>query len=111
MIDDCGCEYVYVQIDDTKSVKVIGNRFVDIHNFIDIDISDLKIKQKVRYNILKEILDEATNDEELKDLIKRRKRELVPKHIVIEDIVASISYQFNLFYGLGNVDEIVVFVL
>ena len=106
LIDDCGCEYVYVQIDDTKSVKVIGNRFVDIHNFIDIDISDLKIKQKVRYNILKEILDEATNDEELKDLIKRRKRELVPKHIVIEDIVASISYQFNLFYGLGNVDDI-----
>ncbi|MDO4793540.1 MAG: DNA-directed RNA polymerase subunit beta [Filifactor alocis] len=106
LLDNCGCEYVYIAIDDKQSVKVIGNRFVDITNFVDIDLSDLNIKQKVRYNVLKEILEQASDDEELYELIKLRKRDLVPKHIVIEDIVASVSYQFNLFYGLGNVDDI-----
>ncbi|MGL5438890.1 MAG: DNA-directed RNA polymerase subunit beta [Filifactoraceae bacterium] len=108
IVDNSGVEsvWVYGDEDKEKKIKVVGNRFVDINNFVSIDISDLKIKENVRYSVLMEILSEDLTDEELKAEIKRRKKELVPKHIVIEDIIASISYQFNLFYGIGNVDDI-----
>ncbi len=105
-IEDTGLEAVFVYNDEDKEVKVVGNRFVDIKKHINFDISDLKIKEKVRYNVLTELLEQAADDKELYDLIKRNKRRLVPKHIVIEDIVASVSYQFNLLNGIGNVDDI-----
>lgn len=105
-IEDTGLESIYLLGDEDKEVKVIGNRFVDIKKYVDFDISDLKIKEKVRYKVLQEILAETSDPDELKQLIAKRKRQLVPKHIVIEDIVASVSYQFNLFNGIGNIDDI-----
>ena len=105
-IEDTGLEAVFIEGDEGKEVKVIGNRFVDIKKHIDFDISDLKIKEKVRYKVLQEILEETEDPEERRNLISKRKRQLVPKHIVIEDIVASVSYQFNLFSGVGNLDDI-----
>ena len=38
--------------------------------------------------------------------IKIRRKELIPKHILLDDIIASISYEFNLFFGIGNIDDI-----
>ena len=105
-IEDTGLEAVFIEGDEGKEVKVIGNRFVDIKKHIDFDISDLKIKEKVRYKVLQEILEETEDPEERRNLISKRKRQLVPKHIVIEDIVASVGYQFNLFSGIGNLDDI-----
>ena len=46
------------------------------------------------------------DEEEIKEAIKIRIKELVPKHITLEDIFASISYIFNLEYGIGNIDDI-----
>ena len=105
-IEDTGLEAIFVLGDEDKEVRVVGNRFVDINKHINIDISDLKIKEKVRFLVLEEILDEAQNDEELYELIKNNRKRLVPKHIVVEDIVASISYQFNLLNGIGSIDDI-----
>lgn len=106
LIDDSGVEFIFVENGD-EPVKIVGNRFVSIESFTDVDLSDLNIKQKVRFNVLKEILIEADGDDDkLYELIKMRKTELVPKHIVVEDIIASISYQFNLFAGVGNIDDI-----
>ena len=105
-IEDTGLESIFVLNDEEKEVKIVGNRFVDINKYINFDISDLKIETKVRFLVLEELLGEATNDEELYELIKKNKRRLVPKHIVVEDIVASVSYQFNLLNGIGNVDDI-----
>lgn len=106
VIDNSGLEYVYIYGEEDKEVKVIGNCFVDIKSHLDFDVSDLKIKEKVRYKVLKEILENYSTEEEIKEQLKERKRELVPKHVTEEDIIASISYQFNLFHGIGNIDDI-----
>ncbi|MCI6737653.1 MAG: DNA-directed RNA polymerase subunit beta [Intestinibacter sp.] len=105
-IQNAGINAVTIKTEDEKKVKVIGNNFVDIKAHIDFDIDDLKIKEKVHYPTLKEILDECSDEEEIKESIRIRRKELIPKHILLDDIIASISYEFNLFFGIGNVDDI-----
>lgn len=108
-IDNSGAEYVKILINEGpfsgNVIKVIGNRFVDIKSYIDFDIENLKLT-KVHYPVLMEILSEFKKPEDIKKELKRRKNELVPKHITIDDIIASISYQFNLYFLVGNVDDI-----
>ena len=106
IIEDSGLGHIHVFNDEEKEVKIVGNRFVDITKYINFDISSLKIEEKVRFSVLEELLKEAQTDEELFELIALNKRRLVPKHIVVEDIIAAISYQFNLLNGIGNVDDI-----
>ena len=105
-IQNAGINVVHLLIDDEKEIKVIGNNFVDIEAHVNFDISDLKIKEKVHYPTLKEILDNYDDEEEIKEAIKSRMKELIPKHILLDDIIASISYEFNLFYGVGTIDDI-----
>ena len=105
-IQNAGINVVVVLAEDDKEVKVIGNNFVDIKSHINFDIDDLNIKEKVHYPTLKEILDEYSEEEEIKEAIKSRMKELIPKHILLDDIIASISYQFNIFYNIGNIDDI-----
>ena len=105
-IQNAGINVVHLLVDDEKEIKVIGNNFVDIEADLDFDISDLKIKEKVHYPTLKEILDNYDDEEEIKEVIKSRMKELIPKHILLDDIIASISYEFNLFYGVGTIDDI-----
>ena len=105
-IQNAGINVVHLLVDDNKEIKVIGNNFVDIEAHVDFDISDLKIKEKVHYPTLKEILDNYDDEEEIKEAIKSRMKELIPKHILLDDIIASISYEFNLFYGVGTIDDI-----
>ena len=105
-IQNSGINVVELLTEDDKVVKVIGNNFVDIKSHISFEIDDLKIKEKVHYPTLKEILDEYSDEEEIKEAIKSRMKELIPKHILLDDIIASISYQFNIFFGIGNIDDI-----
>ena len=105
-IQNAGINVVFIAADDEKEIKVIGNNFVDIKSHIDFDISELNIKEKVHYPTLKEILDNYDDEEEIKEVIKVRIKELVPKHILLDDIIASINYEFNLFYEVGHIDDI-----
>ncbi len=109
-IENAGVQFAMVQsvYDENKSTKVIGNQFVDIDQYIEFDISDLKIADRVYYPVLKEILDEYVDasPEEVKEVLKMRKFELSPKHILVADIVASISYLLNLNYGICDIDDI-----
>ena len=105
-IQNSGINVVHVLAEEDKKVKVIGNNFVDIKSHIKFDIDDLKIKEKVHYPTLKEILDECTTEEEIKEALRIRMRELIPKHILLDDIIASINYQFNLFSDVGTIDDI-----
>ena len=105
-IQNAGINVVTLLVEDEKVVKVIGNNFVDIKAHIDFDIDDLNIKEKVHYPTLKEILEAYSDEEEIKEAIKFRMKELIPKHILLDDIIASINYQFNLFYDIGNIDDI-----
>ena len=105
-IQNAGINVVTLLVEDEKVVKVIGNNFVDIKSHVDIDIDELDIKEKVHYPTLKEILEAYSDEEEIKEAIKFRMKELIPKHILLDDIIASINYQFNLFYDIGNIDDI-----
>ena len=104
-IQNSGINIVDVKVED-KKVRVIGNGTVDIKAYVDPKIAEeLKIKEDVNYEILKNIL-ENTDEKDLKKVIEERYDELIPKHIVTEDIIASISYLLNLEHGLGRIDDI-----
>ena len=107
-IENAGVEYVmaYGKDDETKITKVIGNRFVDLDQYVEFDTSDMKIAKRVFYPVLMEILQQCENADELKEQLVARKNDLSPKHIIMEDIIASVSYILNLNYGLGNTDDI-----
>ena len=107
-IENSGIEFVMIKgaIDETQTTKVIGNQFVDIKTYIEFDISDLKIADKVYYPVLMEILDENEGQEEIRGALRLRKNELSPKHILVADVIASVSYLLNLNYGIGNIDDI-----
>ncbi|AJA49739.1 DNA-directed RNA polymerase subunit beta [Clostridium pasteurianum DSM 525 = ATCC 6013] len=104
-IQNCGINKVDIIMDD-KIVRIIGNHFVDIKHFIKFDISDLNIKELVHYPVLNEILQNYTEEDSIKEQLKKNIYRLVPKHIVKDDIYATISYELGLAYGIGNVDDI-----
>ena len=101
-IQNSGINVVDVKIEE-KIVRVIGNATVDIHKFV--DLKDIKVKEYVNYEVLKNIL-ENTNKKDLEKVIKERIDELVPKHITTEDILSSINYILTLQHGIGKVDDI-----
>ena len=104
-IQNAGINSVDILIED-KVLRVIGNHFVDIHKVVPFDISDLNIKELVHYPILKEILDNFEDEEAIKEEIKKNITRLIPKHIVKDDIFATISYELGLPYDIGYVDDI-----
>ena len=87
-------------------VKIIGNGMVDINAYVDFDCTELGINEKVSFKALKEILEDSENEEELKENIRLKADDLVPKHITIDDIIATVSYFLNLCEGVGAVDDI-----
>ncbi len=91
---------------DNKEVKIIGNGMVDINKYIDFDVTEYGINEKVSFKALKEILEGSENEEELRENIRLRADDLVPKHITLDDIYASVSYFLNLCEGVGLVDDI-----
>ncbi len=109
-IEDAGCEYVFVEskVNEGRSVKVIGNNFVALQDYVSFQVEDTKLPKKVFYPVLCEILqsEEAKDAERLKKLMLDMKNELSPKHIIFDDIIASISYLLNLTEGIGLVDDI-----
>ena len=109
-IENAGVEHIYAYAVDKEKegqiTKVIGNRFVDLNAYVDVDPDELKVADKVFYPVLKEILAACTTEDEIKDMLVARKNDLSPKHIIMEDIIASVSYILNLNYGIGSVDDI-----
>ncbi|MGN0621432.1 MAG: DNA-directed RNA polymerase subunit beta, partial [Porcipelethomonas sp.] len=89
-----------------KEVKVLGNGMVDISGYVDFDVRDFGINEKVSFKVLQDILENSEDENELRENIKKRVDELVPKHIILDDIYATISYFLNLCEGVGVVDDI-----
>ena len=89
-----------------KEIKVFANSTVWLDAVLDFDTADLGIHEKVYYPVLKEILDETSDEQEIKDKILESIDLLIPKHVTLEDIMSSINYCNNLPYGMGTVDDI-----
>lgn len=105
-IQNCGINVVEVLVDG-KTVKVIGNNTVDINKYpMPYDVSGLNIKEAVSLSVLKEILDNFSDEEAVINEIKNKMDELIPKHITKDDIISTISYHLNLAHGIGSIDDI-----
>ena len=109
-IQDAAVPYVMVQTEE-RNVKILSNMMVDIKPWIkdrlgDVDPEELGITEDVYYPVLKELLEKYEEDEELKEAIKASAGDLIPKHITVDDIFASINYNMHLEYGIGNSDDI-----
>lgn len=104
-IQNAGINEAFI-LSEGRTVKILGNNVVDINKYLPFDVSDLNIRELVNLGILKEILNKYESEADIKEEIKKRIHDLIPKHIVIDDIMASVSYNLNLIYNVGNVDDI-----
>ena len=107
-IQNAAVPYVFLAVEDRK-VKVLSNMMVDITAQVDItaeEAKELGITEAVYYPVLKNILDENETMEDIKAAIKKNAVDLVPKHITVDDIIASINYNIHLEYGIGTKDDI-----
>ena len=107
-IEDAGVSVAYVRVENREEpVKIISNGMVDIAQYVSFDAkAECGIKEKVRFSVLSEILENAADEEALKEAIRTRIDELVPKHIIVDDIFASINYMNCLACGIGTTDDI-----
>ena len=88
-----------------KKVRVFSNNMVYLDEYVDFEVEDFPVK-KVRKAIIEEILENAEPEDEIKEQLWARIDELAPKHIIIDDMFASVNYCLNLANGIGNVDDI-----
>ena len=89
-----------------KEIKIISNKMVHLDNYVDFDISELGIKERVYKPVLDEILEQYEDEEDIKEAINENYNELIPKYIRLDDILASVNYHLNLAYGIGKTDDI-----
>ena len=108
-LEDAGVSVAYVVVDDhgeSREIKIISNGMVDIGRFVDFDCGELGIHERVRFSVLQEILENNESEEDRREAIRKRAGELVPNHIIVDDILASINYLNCLGHDIGNVDDI-----
>ena len=106
-LERAGVNEIYLRLEDGTEIKVFSNMTVYPESLLGYDLSEIGIDEKVRTDVLLEIIEEAAGDrDELMELAKRRRAELSPKHITREDIFASINYLLCLSHGVGVTDDI-----
>ena len=105
-IQNAAVPYVWVDGPDRKQ-KVLSNMMVELSAYVPFDPEEVGVTELVYYPALASILEEAGTDEEsLKEAVRRNIHDLIPKHITKEDILASINYNMHLEEQVGNADDI-----
>ena len=103
-LDAKGVNEAVLDLEGTQ-IKVFSNHMVDMKHFVDFDPAECGVTERVRFSVLQELLQEFSG-EELKEAVRDRIDELVPKHIIVDDIMASINYLNCLAHGVGSADDI-----
>ena len=104
-MDAIGVNEVTIDVDG-RTMRVFSNHMVDLDRFVDFDpVAECGIKERVRESVLKELLEQYSG-EELKEAIRDNADRLVPKHILVDDILASINYMNALAHGIVFKDDI-----
>ena len=106
-LSDKGVNEAVLKVGDT-TVKVFANDMVRMENFVSFDPAQFGIREKVRFSVLKEMLEELKDAslESWEDAIAERMDDLIPKHIIVDDIMASINYLNCVAMGVGTPDDI-----
>ena len=106
-IEDAGVMSAFVKLETGEEVKIVSNGMVDMSKYVDVDEKALGINEKVSYRVLTEILDKCGDDKEaLEEEIRIKHDDLIPNHIIVDDIFATVSYLCNLAKGVGTTDDI-----
>ena len=105
-IQNSGVSSVWVEGPNRKQ-KVLSNMMVELGAHVSFDPEEVGVTELVYYPALSAILEKAGSDEEmLKEEIRRNIHGLIPKHITKEDIIASINYNMHLEEEVGTSDDI-----
>ena len=109
-IQNAGINAVWIRSEENGRVKVVGNRFANAAGFLPFAPIEAGLNEDVHIPTLKALLkqaeDEGIEGEALKDFLRKHYDDLIPRHIVPDDMVASISYLIDLPYGIGKTDDI-----
>ena len=121
IVQNAGPEFVWVEskTEEGKAVKVIGNNFVELSGYVDFDPAEYKLPKRVFYPALLACLEDYEENHKpagklkkaeaakaMADYLYSRRNELSPKHIILDDIIASVSYLLGLPDGIGTTDDI-----
>ena len=106
----------YVNVQDFEGnvteVKVLSNGMVNLCDFVELTAEELEeldkagINEKVSFEVLRGIIEEYTDKEELKQALIDNALALIPNHITLDDIFASVNYFLGLPHEVGNIDDI-----
>ena len=100
-----GVNQAELALEGGRTLRVFSNGMVDMGAFVDFDPKTYGIKEKVRFSVLQEMLQTVPADG-WAEAIELRRDELIPKHIVPDDILASINYLCCVAAGVGATDDI-----
>ena len=116
LIEAKGVSQVYISVMDSEGnkseVKVLSNGMVNLSDFVDFtpeqlaDLDEKGINEAVSFACLKELIENNTDKEALKEAILENADNLIPKSICVDDIFASISYFLGLPHNVGAIDDI-----
>ena len=106
-IQNAGINEVWLTVGENR-VKVIGNNFVRANEWLSFNPAEAGINEDVHLPTLKAILKEGEGmrEDELKALLKSRYYDLIPRHIIPDDMISSISYLIGMPYDVGRTDDI-----
>ena len=103
-IQNAGINTVDIDVEG-ETRRVVGNHFVDASQYLPFDPKDAGIVEMVHFPTLQSIM-ESVEPDQLFDAVKENVAALVPKHIIPDDIISSVSYMLGLPYDIGTTDDI-----
>ena len=106
LLDKVGVYEISVTLDSGETIRIFTNKMCDMSHYVDFDPREAcGIKERVRFDVLQELLAQYKG-EELIEQCRLHADDLVPKHIIVDDILASINYMNALAHGLVTKDDI-----
>ena len=111
-MEDAGVTVAFVTVEEhgeDREVKIVTNGMVDLAKYVSESVYDAVksvVNERVCYSVLTEILAQELGEEELIDTLRARAKELIPNHITVDDIFASINYLNCLGHHIGTTDDI-----
>ena len=111
-MEDAGVTVAFITVEEhgeNREVKIVSNGMVDLAKFVSETVYDAVknvVNERVCYSVLTEILAQDLSEEELMDTLRARVKELIPNHITVDDIFASINYLNCLGHHIGSTDDI-----
>ncbi len=104
LLDTVGVGEVTIDVEG-QPLRVMSNKMCDLKHYVDVDPAQCGIKERVRFEVLQELKSQYSG-EELVEQLALHKDELVPKHIIVDDILTSINYMNGLARGISVKDDI-----